>query len=97
MADWTVGFGSKTTLSHDFSKHLAAAGRTINTGIVPTVVATQGTISNITVTTTAVLFRFDATSITGPTPVNVTITTTPTYDNGDIDPRVKTIQVTSAT
>jgi len=94
MADATVGFGSKTTLSHDFAKHLTAAGRTIATA---TVTASAGTVSNVTSTPTAVLFRFDATTITGPDPVNVTITTTPTYDNGDIDPRVKTIQVTAAT
>lgn len=95
MADATVGFGSKTTLSHDFSKHLAAAGRTISTA---TVTASAGAVSNVTTSGgTAVLFRFDATTITGPDPVNVTVTTTPTYDNGDIDPRVKTIQVTAAT
>lgn len=94
MADATVGFGSKTTLSHDFTTHLAKAGRTIASA---TVSASAGTIANVTPTTTAVLFRFDATTITGPDPVNVTITTTPTYDNGDVDPRVKTIQVTAAT
>lgn len=103
MADFTVGFGSKTTVGVNWAAHLTAASaatggtRTINTGITPTITASAGTVTNITPTTTAVLFRFDATAITGPDPVNVTLVITPTYDNGDIDPRWKTSQVTAAT
>lgn len=102
MADYTVGFGSKTTIGVDWTAHLIKASatggtRTINTGITPTITASAGSVGTITATTTSVMFIFDATAITGPDPVLVTFVVTPTYDNGNIDPRWKTAQVTAAT
>lgn len=92
MPDSTQDFTAKKTYRNDWTAHLAAVGRTI-TGA--TVTSSAGTVTGTTFTTTGVWFRLDTTAIPTTAPTVVTVTVTPTLDNGDVDARHYKIQVTN--
>ena len=94
MPDSVQDYAAKITYGQDFTTHLAKAGRTI-TGA--TVTASAGTVTNVTHTATSVLWRLDTSAVAATSPYNIDVTITPTYDNGDVDPRHVTITVTNAT
>jgi len=93
VPDATQDFAAKITYLDDWTKHLAAAGRTIASA---TVTATGGAVvTGTTTTTTGVRFRLDTTAVAATAPTTITVTTTATLDNGDIDLRHYSIQVTN--
>lgn len=92
MAETSQDPGASVTYNDDWTAHLAKVGRTISTA---TVTASDGAVvTNKTSTTTGVMFRLAVNAVTG-TPKDITTTTTVTLDNGDVDVRHHTIQVTN--
>lgn len=92
MAETSQDPNAVLTYRDDWSAHLTRAGRTI---VSATVTASDGaTVSSVTADTTGVMFRLNVSAVTG-WPKDITVTTTATLDNGDVDVRHHTIQVTN--
>ena len=60
-----------------------------------TVTASNGaSVTNVTTTSTGVMFKLSTAGVTYPPAINITTTTTATLDNGDVDVQHHYIQVT---